>query len=98
MGSPRLTAGGLFSLTWTGAPIPLLSGPAWLPAVRFKRLHTRAEFPGTGMGLAICKKIAEPHGGLFWVGSPPSVGRARICFCLPASKSEAPRLLSIMVS
>lgn len=73
--------GHVFSIADNGIGIdPEFAGQIFEP---FKRLHTREEYPGSGIGLAICQRIVEQYGGRIWLEKSVAGEGSTFCFSIP---------------
>jgi PAS domain S-box-containing protein len=76
----RIVGGWCFTVSDNGIGVPQIDVERIFDML--ERLHTQQEYSGSGMGLAICKRIVERHGGRIWAEPKPRSG-TRFCFTIP---------------
>ena len=79
-------AGGWWTVTVSDNGIGIDDAYAERIFVIFQRLHSRASYEGTGIGLAMCRKIVEHHGGRIWLGANGDTPGTTFNFTLPAER------------
>jgi signal transduction histidine kinase len=80
LGAERIVGGWCFTVSDNGIGISRADVERIFEML--ERLHTQQEYSGSGMGLAICKRIVERHGGRIWAEPKPPSG-TRFCFTIP---------------
>jgi PAS domain S-box-containing protein len=84
------TEGGEWRLSIADNGVGIAAGQIGRLFQVFQRLQSRIDYEGTGIGLAICRKIVEHHGGRIWVESAGEGQGSRFCVTLPVRESESP--------
>jgi signal transduction histidine kinase len=87
------SAGGAWHLSIADNGVGIAPGQIGRLFQVFQRLQSRIDYEGTGIGLAICRKIVEHHGGRIWVESAGEGQGSRFCVTLPMRENESPEAL-----